>query len=90
MKRRRDEYFFESLEQVVSLEKDARKQRDWKNYLAEIEHAEKYRKIVLAFPVWPVPLSVAAPPLSSVVAASLPLVQKLLLNVFPGLASLGP
>lgn len=82
MKARRDEYLFDSLEQTLADARSASNRKDW-TALAEcvvsIESADKYRKLVCSFPIWPVPLALALPSLSSTAAAAIPFIQKLVL-----------
>jgi hypothetical protein len=97
MKQRRGEYLFDMdavLEGVISVVKTSRERHDWKgvaDYLTAIENIEKCQRVVATFPVWPVPISLAIPPFGSMVAACLPLVQKLLTSAFPlGFSIPGP
>jgi len=86
MKQRRDEYLFKSLDQAMPPEIGANSSQNWsalKDYMAAIENADKYRKIVCTFSVWPVPISLALPPFSSIIAAIVPLAQKLILIAAP-------
>lgn len=83
MKVRRDEYLFDSLDQTLVDARRAGDKKDW-TALAEcveaIESADKYRKLVCAFPIWPAPIALALPSLSSVAAAIIPFIQKLALS----------
>ncbi len=82
MKVRRNEYLFDSLDQTLADARLASNRKDWTalaGCVAAIESADKYRKLVSTFPVWPVPLALALPSLSSTVAALIPLVQKIIL-----------
>jgi hypothetical protein len=88
MKARRDEYLFDSLDQTLADARIAGDRKDWTalaGCVAAIESADKYKKLVSAFPVWPVPLALALPSLSSVAAAAVPFVQKFFSSVPSGL-----
>jgi hypothetical protein len=79
MKTRRDKYLFDSLDQTLADARIAGDRKDWTalaGCVAAVESADKYRKLVNAFPVWPVPLALALPSLSSAAAAMIPFVQK--------------
>jgi hypothetical protein len=79
MKFRRDEYLFDSLDQTLAEARVAGDRKDWAalaGCVAAIESADKYKKLVSTFPVWPVPLALTLPPLSSIAAAAAPFVQK--------------
>jgi hypothetical protein len=92
MKERRDDYLFEALDHVTPISVAAKRLRDpkmLKEHVAAIENVDKYRKIVLSFPVWPMPMSLTLNPAGSILAAAFPLVEKLLSNAFPGLSILG-
>jgi hypothetical protein len=93
MKQRSSEYLLD-LTTVVSglvfLRRDDRSAQDWttvKSRLAAMEELDKYRKTVSSFPVWPVSIPLALPPLMSIAAAAFPLAKKFLLIAFPTIAS---
>jgi hypothetical protein len=86
MKARRDEYLFDSLDQTLADARSAGDRRDWTalaGCVAAIESADKYKKLVSAFPVWPVSFALALPSLSSVAAAAIPFVQKFIFSSVP-------
>jgi hypothetical protein len=86
MKARRNEHLFDSLDQTLVDARKASDRKDWAalaGCVAAIESADKYRKLVCAFPIWPVPLTFALPSLSSVGAAVIPFIQKLILSLSP-------
>ena len=92
MKEHRDDYLFEALDHVTPISVATERLRDpkmLKEHVAAIENVDKYRKIVLSFPVWPMPISLTLSPAGSILAAAFPLVEKLLSNAFPGLPILG-
>lgn len=81
MKARRDDYLSISVEEALSGIRLASDRKDWEKfsgYMTAIENADKYRKIVRAFPIWPMPLVLALPSLGSVVGALIPIVQKII------------
>ncbi|MGH8336169.1 MAG: hypothetical protein ACRETL_04950, partial [Gammaproteobacteria bacterium] len=80
MKARRDEFLFESLDDTLADARNASDRKDWAalaGCIAAIESADKYRKLVCTFPVWPIPFTLALPSLGSIAAALIPFVQKL-------------
>jgi hypothetical protein len=86
MKARRDKYLFDSLDQTLADARIAGDRKDWTalaGCVAAIESADKYKKLVGAFPVWPVPLALALPSLSSVAAAVIPFLQKFIFASAP-------
>jgi hypothetical protein len=86
MKARRDALLFDSLDQTLSDARTAGDRKDWAalaGCVAAIESADKYRKLVSAFPVWPVPLALTLPSLSSAAAAMVPFVQKFIFSAAP-------
>jgi hypothetical protein len=83
MKARRDEYLFDSLDESLSAARSAGERKDWNGlvtYLAAVESADKYRKIVCTLPIWPVPIAPTLPSLGSIAAAIFPLIQKIIFN----------
>lgn len=84
MKERRDEYLYEisgALDEILMTARlmkanigTARLQEN----ITSMEYIDKYRKTVGGFPTWPLPLSILAPPLGTIIASVFPLVQKLL------------
>lgn len=88
MKVRRDEYLLSSLDETLSAVRGASERADWgalAGCVATMESAEKYRKIVCSFPVWPIPMALALPSLGSVGGAIVPIVQKLISSSMTGL-----
>jgi hypothetical protein len=86
MKARRDKYLFDSLDQTLADARIASDRKDWTalaGCVAAIESADKYTKLVGAFPIWPVPLALALPSLGSTAAAMIPLVQKFIFSPTP-------
>lgn len=84
MKERRDEYLIEvsgALDEILLTAKMIKTNisvsKIQKN-ISSMEYYERYRKTVTEFPVWPLPLAISAPPIGSIVAALLPLGQKLI------------
>lgn len=81
MKVRRDEYLSISVNDALFGIRAASDRNDWEGiagYIAAIESADKYRKIVQGFPIWPMPLILALPSLGSVTGALIPIFQKIL------------
>jgi hypothetical protein len=86
MKARRAKYLFDSLDQTLADARIAGDRKDWTalaGCVAAIESADKYKKLVGAFPVWPVPFALALPSLSSIAAAVLPFIQKFIFSSAP-------
>jgi hypothetical protein len=82
MKERRDEYLFdlpnlvEELLASIRMLKENDDAADVQKRLSSIDYVEKYRKMVMGFPVWPLPLPLSMPPIGSIIVAALPLLQK--------------
>ncbi|MBF5093919.1 hypothetical protein F1643_04880 [Azospirillum sp. INR13] len=58
--------------------------------ISALDYIEKYRKIANSLPLWPLPIKISAPPLGSLVAASLPLAIKLLNGTLEKVGALVP
>jgi hypothetical protein len=72
--------------QTLADARSAGDRRDWTalaGCVAAIESADRYKKLVSAFPVWPGPFALALPSLSSVAAAAIPFVQKFIFSSVP-------
>lgn len=91
MKARRDEYLFDAIERTFLFARNSDGPDNWSklaDYMTAVANADKYVKIVCAFPVWPIPIALAVPPIGSIVAAIFPLAQKLITSAAPPIPGL--
>ena len=84
MKKRRDKYFFCQTTDMIEPNTTSTQSNNLgsaKDYISALEDADRLHKIVRDFPTWPIPARLAVAPFGSIVAASLPLIQKLVIGV---------